>query len=274
MGIVGHFMKLWFVFTNQSNQFGIICCVKHLILNSVTVISIFIVSLFFNSEILSKLLFSPLLKIDTINDLVRFVTLHQDVKLISDNITSPWFILEDWKPAELIFPRMMSVPLYKFDYKQVYHGKSVIISFDSTFVRMLKYNEDLNFHMSADRLFGFQYGLLYSKYIDSTTKIFIDSMISSMFESGIYNFVENRKSSRHLDIVEDDPPQTISILYFKKVVIIYAYKVILLLFSLIVEILLFYYKIKKIRSHLNHAKLTRKKCSQLILFSKTFGKLN
>ena len=71
-GVVGHFMKLWAVFINQSNQFGNICCVKHLILNLVTVISIFIITLFFTSEILSNLLFNPLVKIDTLDDLVVF----------------------------------------------------------------------------------------------------------------------------------------------------------------------------------------------------------
>ena len=225
LGVVGHFVKLWAVFINQSIQLGNICCVKHLIVNSVTIISIFVMTLLFTSEILSKLLFYPLVKIDTMDDLVKFVNLHQDVKLISDNITSSWFILKDWQPAESIFPKIISVPITKFDYKQVHNGKSIIISFDSTFENMLKLNRDLNFHMSADRLFGFQYGLLYSKHIDLKTKQFIDSKMSSLFENGIYKFMKEKKRSKRLDIVEDDPPQTISISYFKKVVIIYAYKV-------------------------------------------------
>ena len=90
MGVVRHFIKLYGVFINQSNQFGNICCVKHLILNSFTIISLFVMTLFFSSEILSKLLFHPLVKIDTLDDLVNYINQHDDVKIISENLTSPW----------------------------------------------------------------------------------------------------------------------------------------------------------------------------------------
>ena len=50
--------------------------------------------------------------------------------------------------------------------EQVYHGKSVLISLDTTFERIIKFNRHLTFHISADRLFGYQFGFLYSKYID------------------------------------------------------------------------------------------------------------
>ena len=236
-----------------------------------TVISIFIITLFFTSEILSNLLFHPLVKIDTLDDLVDYLKQHQDVKLISDNVTSTWYILPNVKHAKYIFTRMTSAKMTQFDYKPVYHGKSIIISFDSIFEQMLKFNRDLSFHMSADRLFSLSYGIIYSKHIDLKTKRFIDSMMSSFFESGIYNFVEERKDSKHLDIQEDDPPQTISLSYFKKVINIYAYNAIILIFSLIVEILLFLYKFKKISSHLKHSRV---ESSQLILLTKYFGKSN
>ena len=47
IGVLSHFMKLRAVFINQSNQLGNICCVKHLILNSVTIIMIFVMTLLF-----------------------------------------------------------------------------------------------------------------------------------------------------------------------------------------------------------------------------------
>ena len=92
VGVVGHFMKLWAVFINQSILSGNICCVKHLILNSVTIISIFVMTLFFSSDILSKLLFHPLIIIDTLDDLVKFSNANQNVKLISENLTTSWKI--------------------------------------------------------------------------------------------------------------------------------------------------------------------------------------
>ena len=239
MGIVGHFMKLWAVFINQSNQqFANICCVKHLILNSVTIITIFLMTLFFNSEILSNLLFRPLVKIDTLNDLVEFVRQHDDVKLITDKLATPWLILKNWHDdrAQFILPKMTNTPLAKFDYNRVYHGESILISFDNTFERMLKFNRQLSFHMSADRLFGYQYGFVYSKYIDIKIKIFIDFIMSSLFETGIYHYNEDKKRGKRLKIDEKDPPQTISISYFKKIIITYLYGVILLIFNLIIEI--------------------------------------
>ena len=204
-------------------------------------------SMLFNSEILSKLLFHPLVKIDTLDDLVAFVSKHNHVKLISDQITSSWSIIKYWKNerTQFISPRLISVPLYKFNYEQVYNGESIIISFDNIFQHIMESNRDLSFHMSADRMFGSSNGLLYSKSIDSKAKRFIDSMMSSLFESGIYNHLEKRKFVKRLNIEEKDTPIAISISYFKKIVIIYAYDIVLLLFSLIVEILLFRFKSKQ-----------------------------
>ena len=239
--VLDNFIKLCAVFINQSNQFANICCVKHLILNSVTVISIFVMTLYFTSEILSNLLIQPLIKIDTLDDLVKYINQNPNVKLISDNMTSSFRVMKKWddERAKFVYPRLTSVPYTKFDYKQVYHGKSIIITFDSTIERMLKYNPDLYFHMSVDRLFGFQYGLIYSKYIDIKTKLFINSITRSLFESGIYNFMRVRKGWKHLELEESDPPQTISISYFKKVMLINIYSVILLILILIVEVLVF-----------------------------------
>ena len=202
-GIVGYFMKLWAVFINQSNQFENICCVKHLILNSVTVISIFVMTLLFNSQILSKLLFHPLVIIDTLDDLVEFITHHQDVELISDNKTYTWSIMKnlDDERAQFIFRKMASVPITKFDYKQVYHGKSIIISFDNRFELILTANKHLNFHMSSDRLFGNQYGFIYSKNIDINAKQIIDSISNTLFESGIHNQQEQRLLAKPLKFI-------------------------------------------------------------------------
>ena len=239
LDMFGHFSKLWFVFINQSNQFTNICCVKHLILNSVTVVSIFVFTLFFGSEILSNLLNRPLLKIDTLDELNEYINQNEDVKLITDKISTTWETLQmsDDERFKFIVRKMTDVPLTKFDYTQVYHGKSIIISFDVTFERMLKSNRGLSFHMSADRLYGYQFGFLYSKYIDSKIKIFIDSMMTSLFESGIRNYMEERKGRKWLNIEEDDRPQKIYFSYFKKVILIYLYGEISLIFSLIFEIL-------------------------------------
>ena len=236
-----HFTKLWTMFINQSITYGNICCVKHLILNSVTVISIFIMTLLFTSQILSNLCFHPLVMIDTLDDLVEYVTQHDDLKLISNDISSSWLIMKKWEDekGKFLFNRMTSVPDFNNLYKQVYHGKYFIISYDTTFEHIVANNPGLYFHMSADRLFSKSHGMLYSKNIDIKIKRLIDSIMSSMLESGIYKHNHDKQFSRHLNIEEDDPSQTISLSYFKKIVILYSYKVILLLFILIIEFLVF-----------------------------------
>ena len=65
---------------------------------------------------------------------------------------------------------MTTVKNSLFDNKQVYHGESIIIYFDTTFEQILKFNRDLSFHMSSDPLFSKQHGFLYSKHIDIETK--------------------------------------------------------------------------------------------------------
>ena len=80
--VLGDILRLWILFINVSVEFGNICSIKKLILNSVIVISIFQMSMFFNSEILSNLLIQPLVIIDTLDDLVQFSKQNRDVKNI------------------------------------------------------------------------------------------------------------------------------------------------------------------------------------------------
>ena len=243
MKVFGDISRLWTLFINVSVEFENIFSFKQLILYSVTVISIFQMSMFFNSEILSNLLIQPLVIIDTLDDLVQFSKQNQDVKIISDNLTTTWSLMKNWNDerAKFIYKLMVNEQVKKFDYNQVYNGKSIVISFDTNFQRILNTNPDLSFHMSADRMFGYQFGFLYSKFIDVQTKRFIDSMISSLFESGIHKFLEDRKYSKRLHIEDGDLFQAFSFDYFKKVIYIYCY----ILFSLpcifIIEYLVYLY---------------------------------
>ena len=173
---------------------------------------------------------------------------------------------------------MKNVPFYSFSYEKVYHGKTIIVSFDRPFEVIIKANKDLSFHISSDRMVGMQYALMYSKYIDSKIKRFIDSRMSCLFESGIYNFKENAKMARHLDIEEEegDQPQTISISYFIKLLIIFSYAIIILIFILIIEILITVYKIhnfKKIDINCENLHIYRRKSYQLTLISSILRKL-
>ena len=147
----------------------------------------------------------------------------------------------DDERAKFISKRMVNEQVKKFDYNQVYHGKSILISFDTNFRRILKANPDLGFHMSAERMYGNQFGCLYSKFIDVKTKRFIDVMISSLFESGIHPFLENRKYSKRLHVEDDEPFEAFSFYHFKKVIHIYCYILFALPCIFIVEFLVYLY---------------------------------
>ena len=88
----------------------------------------------------------------------------------------------------------------------------------------------------------FGYGIIYSKHIDSKIKRFIDSMMSSKVE-----FITLLKKEKIQTLIEEEDPLKPVSSYFKKVINIYD-NAIILIFSLIIEILLFLYKFKKICS--------------------------
>ena len=123
-------------FLNQnSNKYSRICCIKHLILNSTTFISISLLTLFFDSEILSNIVYNPLLNIESFDDIAEFLSKYPDVSLISDNESFTWRLMHDWQDDQVqhLFQQLQSVSTLDFDYEQVYRGKSIIIAFNNDF---------------------------------------------------------------------------------------------------------------------------------------------
>ena len=140
MKIFDNIFSLIMRFLNQNlKKFTNICCISHLLLFSSTLISIFSMTLFFNSELLSNILYNPLLNIDSLDDLARFLSTHPDVSLISDNSTITWKLMKTWQDQQVqsLFRKMQSMPMDDFDFEKVYRGKSIIISFDDKMARML-----------------------------------------------------------------------------------------------------------------------------------------
>ena len=237
--IFSNLFNLIIRFVNQnSNKYSRICCSKHLILNSMTLISIFLMMLFFNSEILSNIVYNPLLHIDSLYDLAQFISTHPDILLISDNASMTWTLMKSWQDdqVQMLFQKMQGVPISKFDYKQVYNGKIIIISFDDVFGQTIKNYPYLKFHISNDRHFGTQYGLIYSKHLNRDIKLSIDSKIRSVVETGLYNFWTAKRLSKKLNISDfDESHQPISLDYFKNILILFLFIQISLLIIFIVE---------------------------------------
>ena len=193
-------------FLNQSQKyFSRICCIKHIVMNTTALISITLMTLFFNTQLSSNLIHHPILQIDSIDDLANFISEHPHVKLISDNSTTSWPFIINWpgEQGHLIRKKLSSVPIHKYNYSEVYNGKTMIIGHDVTFHNMMNVNSHLKFHISRDRHYGTQLGLLYSKSINKDLKYKLDSICMSLFESGMLNsYQELRKSVKMLNIVD------------------------------------------------------------------------
>ena len=231
------------IFLNQnSKRISCICCISHLLLYSSTLLSIFLMTLFFNSQLLSNILYNPLLNIDSFDDLAQFLSTHPDVSLISDNDTFTWKLMKVWpdQQAQNLFEKMKSVSKNEWNYEQVYRGKSIIIAFDDKMEFMLNKNPFLKFHISNDRHFVTQYGYIYSKLLNPEIKQIIDKTIRSVYETGLQSHWLLKMYSKRLHISDIEVSnESISLEYFRRLLNIfqYVYIYILMLIFLFTEII-------------------------------------
>ena len=229
-------------FTQSQQYFSRICCIKHILIKSTTLISVTLMTLFFNSKFSSDLIHNPLLRIDSLDDLAQFITNHPDVEIIADNRTVTWKLLMEWqgKKAEIIRSKLKGLFTFKHNYHHVYHGKTLIIGQDGVFQHMVQVNPDLKFHISNNRHYGSQFGLLYSKNINNEVKMIVDSVCMAIFESGLINsYQEARKHHPSLNINEFDYfHQDISINMLGWLIYLLMYCLISLVFILLMEIIM------------------------------------
>ena len=239
MEILLNLFNLIIRFLNQnSNKFSRICCSKHLILNSTTLISIFLLMLFFNSEILSNIVYNPLLHIDSLDDLAKFISTNPDVSLISDNSTRNWELMHTSQDdqIQMIFRKMQSLSYLEFDFEQVYRGKSILIFFDDFLIRIINRYPSLKFHISNDRHFGSQYGFIYSKYLNKNIQIIIDSKIRSVVETGLNDYWKSKQFSSKLNISDfDETHHSLSMDDFKNILMLFLYIFIFVMITFLIE---------------------------------------
>ena len=183
-----NYFALMMQFLSQPQKyFKRICCTKHYVMNSATLIAITLMTIFFNTKFSSDLIHNPLLRIDSTDDLAQFISQHSDVKIIADGRSTSWNLFMEWQnqETEIIKKRLMNVPVHKFNYEDVFNGKTLIIGHEVIFNIIINVNPELNFHISNDRQYGLQFGLLYSKSIDKDLKQLIDAVCMALFESGL-----------------------------------------------------------------------------------------
>ena len=233
------FTLVMYFFSQSSPNLSRICCTKHLLLNSMTILSIFLLTNFFKSDILSILLNNPPLKIDSLEDLNELFSINPEMEVMADERTSTWKMIKEYsnQKESMINNKLKGVPITGFDYKKVYHGKAIIISHDIIIENMIAINPHLNFRLSKDIYYGTILGLLYSRNIDPGVKAISDSVVSRVFESGLAKSIQNRsKYNKKIKMYEFvNIHESISVAYFKRIIILFLYSTAILLISLIIE---------------------------------------
>ena len=204
-------------------------------------------TIFFNSEILSDILLNPVLNINSFDDLFQFISSHPRVSLISDNDTIAWKHMKTWQSehVEKLFQIIKSIPVNDFNYEQVYRGESIIIWFDDIFEIIGESNPFLKFHISNDRHFGSQYGLIYSKRLNTKLKSIVNSKIRSLVQTGLQIQLSNKRYSKKLNITDFAIlHRSISMDYFKHVIILFQCVNASLFIKLLTEIFCYNNQIK------------------------------
>ena len=140
------------------------------------------------------------------------------------------------KILKLSVENLKDVSILNFDYKNVFSGKTIIISHELVFETIYIMNPQLKFHIGEDKHYGNALGLLYSKNIDPTIKTISDSVINKLFESGsILSYFEGEHVSKIKLKEFVNLQESISIVYFKQIVIFFMYIIILLFIVLLLE---------------------------------------
>ena len=166
-------------------------------------LSITLITFFFNSKVSSDLIHNPLLHIDSIDDLAHFILQHPNIKVITDKSSTSWPLLENWQGNnfETILKTIENVPINKFNYEEFYNGNFILIGHDNKFQRIMNVNPELKFHISIDRHYGSQVGLFYSKSIDKDIRNKVDFVCRALFESGLQStYVEARQRSPRIKV--------------------------------------------------------------------------
>ena len=81
-----------------------------------------VLTIFFNYNILSKIVHNPLLIIDSFDYIAKFLSINPNVSLVSDNAIFSWIWMKSWKNGQVqkLFMRMQNVPVFEFNLEQLY----------------------------------------------------------------------------------------------------------------------------------------------------------
>ena len=216
-------------------QFSRVCCLKHIILIGICLLSFNILINYFKTLILSNLVDNPLIKIDSIGDLVNFMkSTKLNISLVSNKIFLTWQLLENSQDENFhyIFLQLVDKSCTLDD---IYKVKCIVISYTNLLENIAINNKHLGFHLSRDQYFGSTLNILYSKLIQNSIKLKIDTVISILFENGLEKFVSSMLNKNRLNINQTHDSQKIRIEDMRGILMLMAIVYFILIIIFIIE---------------------------------------
>ena len=224
-------------FGQSVEQFSRICCLKHVILIGTSLLCFNIIIHCFKALILTNLLSDPLIKIDSINDLVDFIrATRANITLASSTSYMTWQLFKDSEDENFrtIFKRLKN---QNYNIKDIINGKSIYIGYGFVIEKTIKSNQHPSLYIGRQQYFGSPFAVLYTKSFDKTLKEKIDSVVSTIFESGLFNLwtllVPYKRPKETL--TETENHDTIRMDDIKGIMMLLAIIYLLVIFSLIFE---------------------------------------
>ena len=107
--------------------------------------------IFFNSNILSNLLYDPFIMIDSMDDLVSIID-KMNITPYANKDYLTWQLLEQSSDSRYkkVFERLLNeIPN---QYQDLYEGKAIIIGYGSDFEILTKNNPQLKLHISREAI--------------------------------------------------------------------------------------------------------------------------
>ena len=217
---------------------------KNFILVGTSILSFNILIQCFISVMLANLVSDPVVKINSIEDILDFLS---STKLNISMVTS-----KNLLPITLDLLKTTN----KYKFKKIFNmittssnhdlhpeiivndlikGKSIWINFSIILEFIFTANEHLGLHLGSQQYYGSHFGILYSKKIAKELKNRIDSVINSLFESGLKSFW-HRLSHRKMNIHEIDAENIITLLHTRGFFILIFIIYIILFCVLLMEI--------------------------------------
>ena len=191
---------------------------------------------------LSNLLFKPIIKIDSIDDLLNVVSLFHsqdhNFTVVAYKEHLAWHLLQTSQETKFrnIFKLLTNEK--QFDYQHIYEGKRVAIGFSGIFEYVMKANPHLHFHLSREIYFMSNIVSLYSKTLSLSLRRQVDHVINSVYESGLQDLWLSLQYKSPLNVRQKENKQSIGMQSIRGLMVLQSIIFSILLLALMLEIII------------------------------------